>query len=179
MLIRHLQWINYTMFQRSKPKYFRHNSNKCWSKFVKNGKHIRLSKLIEMIDDSPHMTIFEYYRGKMTASIRHWTAQQLTGNTNNSLFHGTKESLHGVRISVRNVYRVLRCKPITCNATDWLSFEAQSCPVLLHLLLKWSRLEIFVRYTCWHCNQQGWGLHRSTLWTFWTNSDCSASSFTQ
>jgi len=48
---------------------FDHSYNKHWSNFIRIGRHIRLSKLINLIDNNPpHLIISEHHFGNLTAS---------------------------------------------------------------------------------------------------------------
>jgi len=47
-----------------------HSSNRHWSKFIKTGRHIRISKLTKVVDNDPlHVIISEHHLENLTAPI--------------------------------------------------------------------------------------------------------------
>ena len=64
---------HYNVSQKSEPTHFYHNSNKCWSKSTKIGKHIRLPKLIKITDNKNVFVVFTYHRDpKVSRDFRRW-----------------------------------------------------------------------------------------------------------
>ena len=66
-----------------------HNSNKWWSKLIKTGRHIHLTKLIKVTTTPNYFLALP--RKTDYPHNRRWPARQLIRNTNNSSFYWTKE----------------------------------------------------------------------------------------
>ena len=128
------------MPQKISQNIFHHNSNKCWSKFIKTGKHIRLIKLIKVIDN-------EYITSKYFSIIlenwlpsydRHWPIQY-----KQFVFYWTKKNLYGYRNfclkcppSAKMQGRNLQCHWLNASLTVFWLNRANSCPFLVYSLLQ-------------------------------------------